>query len=86
MSTANIQVDEELIAILRELQQPIDKAATELIVLELYRLGKISSGRAAAILHMSRVDFIQHGSDLGIPYLRVTAEDLDNEIETGRSL
>ena len=86
MSTANIEVDEELIGILRELQQPVDKTATELIVLELYRLGKISSGRAAAILHMSRVDFIQHASDLGIPYLRIAAEDLDSEIETGRSL
>ena len=53
MSTTNIEVDEELIGILRELQQPVGKAATELIVLELYRLGKVSSGRAAAILHMS---------------------------------
>ena len=86
MSTNNIEVDEELIGILRELEQPIDKAATELIVLELYRLGKVSSGRAAAILHMSRKDFIQHASDLGIPYLRLTAEDLDSEIQTGRSL
>jgi len=86
MSTTNIEIDAELIGILRELQQPVDKTATELIVLELYRLGKISSGRAAVILHMSRVDFIQHASDLGIPYLRVTAEDLDSEIETGRSL
>ena len=85
MSTANIEVDEELIGILRELQQPVEKAATELIVLELYRLGKISSGRAAAILHTSRLDFIQHAAELGIPYIRLTAEDLDSEIETGPS-
>ena len=82
MSTSNIEVDEELIGILRELEQPIDKAATELIVLELYRLGKVSSGRAAAILRMSRKDFIQHASAPGIPYLRLTAEDLDSEIQT----
>jgi predicted HTH domain antitoxin len=86
MSTVNIEIDEELIRILREMQQPIDNAATELIVLELYRLGKISSGRGAAILHMPRTDFIQHASDLGIPYPRITAEDLDREIQTGRSL
>jgi predicted HTH domain antitoxin len=86
MSTHSIEVDEELIGILRELQQPIDKAATELIVLELYRMGKISSGRGAALLHMSRKDFIQHASDLGIPYLRITAEDLESEIDTGRFL
>ena len=55
MSAANIEVDEELIGILRELNQPVDQTATELIVLELYLLGKISSGRAAAILRMSRI-------------------------------
>jgi hypothetical protein len=86
MGNTNIEVAEELIGILRELQQPVDKAATELIVLELYRLGKISGGRAASVLQMPRLDFIQHASGLGIPYLRLTAEDLDSEIETGRSL
>ncbi len=86
MSTVNLELDEELVRILSELQQPIDKAAIELIVLELYRMGKISSGRGATILGMSRIDFIQHASDLGIPYLRVMPEDLDNEIQLGRSL
>ena len=84
MSTLNLALDEELVGILSELQQPIDKAAIELIVLELYRMGKISSGRSAKTLGMSRIDFIQHASDLGISYLRVTPEDLDNEIEVGR--
>ena len=47
MRTVNLELDEELVRILNELQQPIDKAAIELIVLELYRMGKISSGRGA---------------------------------------
>jgi predicted HTH domain antitoxin len=86
MSTVNLDLDDELVRILGELQQPIDKAAIELIVLELYRMGKISSGRGATILAMPRVDFIQHASDLGIPYVRLGAEDLDSEIQVGRSL
>ena len=86
MRTVNLELDEELVRILNELQQPIDKAAIELIVLELYRMGKISSGRGATILGMSRIDFVQHASDLGIPYLRIMPEDLDNEIQVGRSL
>jgi predicted HTH domain antitoxin len=86
MSTVKLELDDELLGILGELQQPIDKAAIELIVLELYRMGKISSGRAATILGMSRIDFVQHASDLGIPYLRVMPEDLDSEIQVGRSL
>ncbi len=86
MSTVNIEVDEDLVGILGEIQQPISRAALELIVMELYRRGKISSGRGAELLGMSRVDFIQHASDLGIPYLRVTEQDLDREIQLGRSL
>jgi len=86
MSTVNLELDDELVRILSELQQPIDKAAIELIVLELYRMGKISSGRGATILGMSRIDFVQHASDLGIPYLRIMPEDLDSEIQVGRSL
>ena len=86
MSTVNLNLDEDLVGILSELQQPIDKAAIELIVLELYRIGKISSGRGASVLGMSRIEFIQHASDLGIPYLRLTPEDLDSEIQVGRSL
>ena len=86
MSTVNLNLDEDLVGILSELQQPVDKAATELIVLELYRMGKLSSGRASALLGMSRLDFIQHASDLGISYLRLSADDLDADIQVGRSL
>lgn len=86
MSTVNLNLDEDLVNILGELQQPVDKAALELIVLELYRMGRLSSGRASALLEMSRLDFIQHASDLGIPYLRLSPDDLDTDIQVGRSL
>ena len=86
MSSVNLNLDDDLVGILSELQQPIDKAATELIVLELYRMGKLSSGRASTILGMTRLDFIQHASDLGISYLRLSSDDLDGDIQVGRSL
>lgn len=86
MTIVNLELDEDLARILNELQQPVDKAAIELIVLELYRMGRISSGRGAIILGMARMDFIQHASDLGIPYVRLTPEDLDTEIQVARSL
>jgi hypothetical protein len=86
MSTVHLNLDEDLVGILGELQQPVDKAAVELIVLELYRMGKLSSGRASAALGMSRLAFIQHASDLGISYLRLSPDDLDSDIQVGRSL
>jgi hypothetical protein len=41
------------------LQRPAKEAARELIVLELYRQGEVSSGRAAELLGMEREEFIQ---------------------------
>jgi len=86
MSHVHIEVADDLAGILGELRQPIDKAALDLIVLGLYRRGKISSGRGAEILGLSRLDFIQHASSLGIPYLRLEERDLERELEAGRAL
>ena len=86
MSTMNIEVADDLMGILGEIQQPVSSAALELIVLELYRRGRVSSGRGAELLGMTRLDFVRHASDLGIPYLRLDDLELDSEIELGRSL
>src|SRR5689334_12186636 len=86
MSTVNLNIDDDLVEILGELQQPIEKAAVELIVLELYRMGKLSNGRASSLLGMSRLDFIQHASDLGISFLRLSDDDLDADLQVGRLL
>jgi predicted HTH domain antitoxin len=81
-----LDLDEDLVNMLREWRQPVQQAARELIVMELYRLGKVSSGRAAELLGLPRLDFIQRAADLAIPYFRLTAEDLDKEMEAARSL
>jgi hypothetical protein len=86
MVTVNLKLDDDLVEILADTRQPIDDAALEMIVLELYRRGKLSSGRSAEILRMTHVGFIQHASDLEIPYLRLSADSVDSDIETGRSL
>ena len=86
MSNVSIEVADDLAGILGEVRQPIGRAALELIVLELYRRGKVSSGRGAELLGMSRLGFIQHASGLGIPYLRLDENELEREMELGRSL
>lgn len=62
-------------AALQALNQPTDEAAEQLIVLELYRRRTISSGRAAELLQMSRWDFIQFASRLGLPYFDMTEDE-----------
>jgi predicted HTH domain antitoxin len=86
IAVIGLDLDDDLLRILGEIRQPVGDAAREVIVMELYRRGKISSGRGAELLGLSRLDFIQRASDLGIPYLRVNADDLDRELRLGRSL
>ncbi len=48
----------------------------EFLILELYRLGEISSGKAAQLLDMERSEFIKFASRLGIPFIDMDKEEL----------
>jgi len=80
MASINIEIGEELSALLQKLGQPVEQAAREMIVLELYRRSLISSGKAAELLGLARLDFIQRASDLGIPYFRFTENEWQAEV------
>jgi predicted HTH domain antitoxin len=86
MSSVRIEIDEALAALLHQTNQPVQAAAREMIVLELYRRGAISSGKAAEFLGISRFAFIQHASKLGIPYLEMTDDEWAAEKAASESL
>ncbi len=74
-----MEIEDSLAAVLHQTNQPLDKAAREMIVLELYRRGSLSSGRAAELLGMPRMDFIHYASHLGIPYIDMTKDEWESE-------
>lgn len=86
VSTVKLDLDEDLAALLQKTNQPLEQAAREMIVLELYRRGALSSGKAAELLGMSRFAFIQHASDLGIAYFDMTKDEWDAERAAAKSL
>src|SRR5215204_2472393 len=86
MRAVPVELDHDLVALLEELQRPAKQAARELIVLELYRQGEVSSGRAAQLLGMERENFIRHASEQGIPYFQVEGEELKRELEAIKKL
>jgi predicted HTH domain antitoxin len=86
MAPIQVELDQDLVDLLEELHRPVKQAARELIVLELYRQGDISSGKAAQLLGMRRDEFIRHASERGIPYLQLSGEELRREIEDSQSL
>jgi predicted HTH domain antitoxin len=81
-----LQIEDDLSALLRTGEQTEEAAARELIVLELYRQHRISSGKAAELLGANKTDFIHRASSLGIPYLDLTDDELRQEIEAAQSL
>jgi predicted HTH domain antitoxin len=82
MNTVRIDLEEGLTALLHQTNQPVEKAAREMIVLELYRRGSISSGKAAELVDMGRLEFIRHASHLGIPHIDMTADEWEAEKAT----
>ena len=80
MAVTTLDLGEELGALLAKLGRPVDQAAREMIVLELYRQSLVSSGKAAALLGVSRLEFIQRASTLGIPYFRFTEDEWQAEL------
>jgi hypothetical protein len=59
--------------------RPIQEAAREMIVLELYRRGTVSDGKAAELLGMPLLEFIRHASSLGIPHIDMTPDEWEAE-------
>jgi predicted HTH domain antitoxin len=86
MGIINLDLEEDLVALLRQSNQPVEHAAREWIVLELYRRGAISSGKAAQLLGISRMEFIQYAARLGIPYFSMAEDEWKNERTQSRKL
>jgi predicted HTH domain antitoxin len=81
MSEIRIEIDEEVVGLLGESTEQIERHALEIIVLELYRRHSVSAGRAAMLLGMDKLSFIQWSGSLGIPYFDLRAEELREELE-----
>jgi predicted HTH domain antitoxin len=79
MAELKLDLPPDLLEVLKSLGDP-QQAIKECVVLELYRRGEISSGKAAELLGMSRLEFIQYSGRLGIPFFRYSPEELEAEL------
>jgi predicted HTH domain antitoxin len=86
MSTITLELEDDLVALLRQLKEPVQESVKDVLVMELYRRGAISGGRGTELLGMTRLEFIQHAGRLGIPYFNFSDEELAAEIAASRQL
>lgn len=68
MTSMNLELEDEILNLLRRSGKSAEQAAREMIVLELYRRQAISNGRASQLLGMSEQEFTQYASRLGIAF------------------
>jgi predicted HTH domain antitoxin len=81
--TLTLELPEEIVQLLGPPELASAKAR-ELVVLELLRAAKISQGKAAQLLGLSRREMMPRRVELQIPSGPLTAEEARQEIEDAR--
>lgn len=67
-------------------QKEIQRRVTEWLVLSLFSEGHISSGKAARLLGVTRIEFLALLRSRGIAYINYTSEELAEEFEAAKAL
>jgi predicted HTH domain antitoxin len=80
VSEIRLRIDDEMLPLLGESSEEIERHALEMIVLELYRRRSVSAGRAAELLGMEQLAFIRWTGELGIPYFDLSVDELREEL------
>lgn len=86
METVNVQLPSALLREANLEQNDISREAARLLALELYREDKVSLGRAADLCVTPIAAFMDFAAKHGVPPLRYTLEDLDDERRSAESI
>ena len=62
-------------------QSTVQRRLVEWLLLTLFTEGHVSSGKAARLLDISRIEFLALLRSRGIAYINYTPEELDEEFE-----
>ena len=76
-----IEYGEEILLGLGLSPDQFTKEAKFLLAAKLYELGKVTSGQAAKLCDMGRVEFLYSLERIGVPMSNLGPEDADAEIE-----
>jgi predicted HTH domain antitoxin len=76
-----IQYESELLKVLGMSDTEFNQQARFLLAAKLYELGRLSSGRAAELAGMERVEFLALIPTVGVPTSNLTQEDLTDDLK-----
>jgi len=84
IKTVKIPYPEDLPKALGETAEAFERELRFLVAAKLYEMGRISSGRAAEMADMSRVEFLEALGKYRIPVFNYSLEELEREIREAR--
>ena len=79
MTTLNIEFPEGVLLATGLSREEFVREARLLLVLKLFELGRLSSGKAAELCGMPRVEFLRTSSRMRIPVADLDSEEMDRE-------
>lgn len=86
METVNVKLPSELLRVANLEEQSLSEEAARLLALELYREDRVSLGRAAELCQTPLAAFMDFAAKHGVPPLRYSFEDLEEERQTANHL
>ena len=86
METVDVKLPSELLRAANLEGSSLSQEAARLLALELYREDKVSLGRAAELCQTPLAAFMDFSAQHGVPPLRYSFEDLEQERQTAERL
>jgi predicted HTH domain antitoxin len=80
MSTIQVEVPDEVLISLKETPDTLPREMRILTAVKLFEIGKLSSGRAAQLAGMSRVEFLCALGRYRVPPFALTPEQLERDV------
>lgn len=81
MEKLSLEIPEEVLISLKESPQEFSKSILMLSAVKLYEMGKLSSGRAAQLAGLSRVEFLQSLSRYDVPIFDLSSKELERDLQ-----
>jgi hypothetical protein len=76
-----ITIPSEILPIVAKKKRDVPIKVLEFLILELYRLGELSSGKAAQYLNMERFEFVRSASGMGVPFIDLDQDEISGDFK-----
>ena len=80
MTTVKIDIPEEVLISLKETPESLSRELSVLAAVKLFELGQLSSGRAAQLANLSRVEFLNLIGRYQVSPFTLSPEELEQDI------